>query len=270
MLPLWLQGWLTPCPRAARKLGYLREVLNIRRAHGWWAKAWEPHFHRTRATIQQGIDRCRQRRVAVIIGSGWLHDVPLDELAAAFEEVRLVDVIHPLPVRWRVKRLRNVRLVHHDITGTTEAVYRGAEAASGPLPVSAPALYHHDPAVDLVASVNILSQLAYLHVEYLLGRAHSRAEVFAYARQVIRAHLDYLQALPGVKVCIADVARLTINRAGSLVEEVSTLYGEPFPWEGETWLWRLVPATFRPPHDALLRRVYGVVWDTVAPPKLLP
>jgi hypothetical protein len=265
VLPLWLQGWLTPCPRAARKLGYLREVLNIRRAHRWWANAWEPHFQRTRETIRHGISRCSRRRVAVIIGSGWLHDIPLDELAAGFEEVRLVDVVHPLPIRWQVRRLRNVHLVTHDITGTTEGVFAVADDGNRPLPTSGPTLYHDDPTIDLVASVNILSQLPYLHVDYLLGRPHSRAEVFAYARQVIRAHLDYLVATPGTKVCIADVASMTVSRTGKVVEETSTLYGEPFPWAGETWLWRLVPAMARPPHDALMRRVHGVVWETQPP-----
>lgn len=265
MLPLWLQAWLTPCPRAARRLGYLREVLGIKRAFAWWGPAWEPHFARTRETILQASARCARRRVAVILGSGWLHDVPLADLARDFAEVRLVDVIHPLPVRRRVRRLRNVRLVHHDITGTTDAVYRVADDGTVPLPVSQPTLYRDDAEVDLVASVNILSQLAYLHVEHLLGRPHGRAEVFAYARQVIRAHLDYLVALPGVKAIIADVSRLTLDRAGQLVEEVSTLYGEPFPWRGESWLWRLVPAAARPPHDALWRRVHAVTWDARPP-----
>jgi hypothetical protein len=265
VLPLWLQAWLTPCPRAARKLGYLREVLGIKRAFAWWGPAWEPHFERSRATIRQASARCTRRRVAVILGSGWLHDVPLDELAASFAEVRLVDVIHPLPIRLRVRRLGNVRLVHHDITGTTEAVYRVADDGTAALPLSQPTLFRDDPEVDLVASVNILSQLAYLHVEHLLGRPHARADVFAYARQVIRAHLDYLVAMPGVKACIADVSRLTLNRAGQEVEEVGTLYGEPFPWKGEEWLWRLVPRAVQPPHDAHLRRVHGIVWEAAPP-----
>jgi len=256
MMPLWLQGWLTPCPTAARRLGYLREVLNIRRCWRWWREAWEPHFARTRETIRKAIARCPQRRTAVVIGSGWLHDVPLDDLAAAFGEVRLVDVIHPLPVRWRVRRYTNVRLVPHDITGTTDAVYR---RPTTPLPTSAPTLFQDDATIDLVASVNVLSQLPYLHVEHLLGRVAEREPVFAYARQVIRAHLAYLAAMPGVKAIVADAASTRVDGRGQVRERTSTLYGEPFPWAGETWTWRLVPVSGRPPFDTYLREVHGVV-----------
>ncbi len=270
MIPLWLQGWLTPCPRAAWRMGQLREVLNIRRCWHWWHTAWEPHFERTRATIRRGIERCPQRRVAVVIGSGWLHDVPLDDLAASFAEVRLVDVIHPLPIRWRVRAYPNVRLIHHDITGTTDAIYRAADVASLSLPISRPTLYLDDPEVDLIASVNILSQLPYLHVEYLLDRAHSREAIFVYARQVIQAHLDYLERMPGVKAIIADVDSTRLDQRGRVIETTGTLYGEPFPWADETWSWTLVPRQSRSPFHSFVRRVHGVVWTSTPPKKSLP
>lgn len=269
MLPLWLQAWITPCPWAAWRMGYLREVVNIRRCWHWWHTAWEPHFRQTQDTIRQAIARCPQRRVAVLLGSGWLHDVPLSDLATSFEEVRLVDVIHPLPVRWRLRAYPNVRLIHHDITTTTDRVYRHADDTE-PLPISDPKLYLEDSRVDLVASVNILSQLPYLHVEHLLGRRRPREAVFSYARQVIRAHLDYLTRMPGVKTIIADVDSTRYDTQGQRRERTGTLYGEPFPWAGNTWRWTLVPRQGRPPFHSFVRTVQAVVWDTVPPLKSVP
>ena len=100
----WLELLLAPCPRHLREMGYLRELLGIRRRARRWRSAWEPHCERSRALIRAAMTRCPRRRKAVVLGSGWLHDVPLDELCAGFAEVVLVDLIHPLQTRWRTRR----------------------------------------------------------------------------------------------------------------------------------------------------------------------
>src|SRR5205823_2719658 len=118
-----LERLLTPCPRPIREIGYLRELINIRKRSRQCAAAWQPHFENVRNTIRAAIARCPQRRKAVILGSGWLNDVPLAELADAFREVALVDVLHPFAVRRAVRRRPNVRLLTADVTGTVSAVH---------------------------------------------------------------------------------------------------------------------------------------------------
>jgi hypothetical protein len=259
MLPRWLESLLTPCPRHLRAMGYLRELLDIKAGLRRWGWAWEPHFERTRGILRQALALCPQRRRAVILGSGWLNDVPLDELAAAFREVVLVDLVHPLRTRWRVRQQRNVRLVATDLTGTLAEVYRVADDPRAPLPRVRPELYCDDPEVDLVASVNILSQLPWLPAEYLLRRGeHANAAIFDFAQDVVRAHLDYLRRLPGVVALIADTSCLTVTTAGAIVRRTSTVYGVEVPWDGERWIWRLVPRKRAWPHHGLHREVVGV------------
>ena len=148
-------------------MGYRRELFNIRKCLPLWGGIWEEHFERTRAVIRAAVARCRSRRKAVVLGSGWLNDVPLADLAAAFREVILVDAVHPFSVRRRVRRLPNVRLLTTDISGVAEAVFRAARTP-GPLPRHMPDLFCADSEVDLVASVNLLSQLPYWPEQYLL------------------------------------------------------------------------------------------------------
>lgn len=59
-----------------------------------------------------------RRRTAAGLSSGLLDNVPILDLATAFEEVRLVDAVHPWPTRRATRGLSNVRLMGVDIAGT--------------------------------------------------------------------------------------------------------------------------------------------------------
>jgi hypothetical protein len=259
MLTDWLEILITPCPRWARDMGYVRELIGIRRRYRQWHSAWQPHCERSRQVIRTAIQRCVQRRKAVVLGSGWLLDVPLAELGASFREVILVDLLHPLATRWRTRRYRNVMLLATDISGTASAVWRAVEERS-PLPRAVPDLFMTDNEVDLVVSLNLLSQLPCIPEQYLLqAGTHSPQEIASYCRDVVQSHLDYLHRLPGVVTLIADIEARTVSTAGTVVAHHSTLYGADFPFGGERWIWPLVPRKRAFPHHAEHLVVAGVV-----------
>jgi hypothetical protein len=250
---------LTPCPRYARRMGYLYESIAIRARAARCRAAWAPHQERTRAVIRKAMGRCKQRRRAVVLGSGPLLDVPLAELAAGFAEVILVDIVQPLGSRWR-RRLPNVRAMTADITGVAEQVFRVARDAKAELPRAEPDLFCDDQEVDLVASVNLLSQLPYMPVEYLTRAGeHASEKIEAFARDVVTAHQSYLKRAPGVAAMIADVEMLTVDAKGNIIAREDTIYGTPAPRADEEWIWKLAP---RPEIHRLYsyhRRVIGVI-----------
>jgi hypothetical protein len=247
---------VTPCPRYARAMGYLHEQVSIKARHDRCRRAWQPHLERTKDVIRAAVRLCPRRRKAVVFGSGMLYDVPLAELASAFAQVVLVDVVHPLGAGWR---LANVTALAAEVTGTAEAVYRLARNGGEPLPRVAPRLFCDDPEVDLVASVNLLSQLPYIPCRYLSDAgAYPPEEVQAFGRDVVRAHLDYLKRLPGVAALICDRERLTLDRGGKLVERSSALRGVELPWAGEEWTWDLAPRPEASPVHSYQRRVVGI------------
>ncbi|MGE3807172.1 MAG: hypothetical protein AB7K24_21120, partial [Gemmataceae bacterium] len=189
----WLESWLTPCPSHLRDMGYLRETLNVRACRDQCFFAWEPHLRRTRALILSAVAGCSARRKAILLGAGMLHDVPVEELSARFREVVLVDILPTRAARRAAKRWPNVRLFPADVTGTIEAVHAAARRPGSKLPTVEPDLFFDDDEVDLVASINLLSQLPYLPVQYLKQCGHHADEaVEAYARGVVQAHLEYL------------------------------------------------------------------------------
>jgi hypothetical protein len=56
----------------------------------WWA-----HAKRNRAFIEEAVNGCAQRELAVVLGAGQAFDLPLPELARAFERLVLVDIDGP-------------------------------------------------------------------------------------------------------------------------------------------------------------------------------
>lgn len=247
---------VTPCPRHLRAMGYLHEQISIKARHDRCRRAWEPHLERTKDVIRAAVRQCPARRKAVVFGSGMLYDVPLSELAAAFGQVVLVDVVHPLGAGWR---LGNVTALAADVTGTAETVYRLAKRGGEPLPRVAPQAFCDDAEIDLVASVNLLSQLPYLPCKYLADAgAYPAEEITAFGRDLVRAHIDYLKRLPGVVALVCDLERLTLDRTGRLVERLSALRGVKLPWAGEEWTWDLAPRPEASPTYSYQRRVVGI------------
>lgn len=188
-----------------------------------------------------------------------LLDVPLDDLAANFREVILVDLVHPLRARWHRRKYANVTPLVADVTGTVALVYRVAYKPGAELPRSRPEAFLDDDEVDLVASVNLISQLPYLPVVYLeRAGVHGEEAIAAYARQVVEAHIEYLSELPGVVALIGDLDRRTVDREGRLVECLTALRGARLPWKGEEWIWNLAPRPEAHREYSYQRRVVGI------------
>ena len=254
----WMDRLLTAAPLHLREMGYVRELWGIRQRWNEWRAHWKPHCDRTRAVILQAMARCKQRRKAVILGSGWLHDVPAQELCDAFGRVVFVDLLHPWSVRWRARQWRNAAFVADDISGVALGAWQAVEQRGTPLPVSRPSLFLDDAEVDLVASVNLLSQLPCMPAWYLRQHRHPEGQIEPFCRQVVEAHLDWLRRLPGVVCLVGDIEAETRTMAGQTVSRRGTLHGAALPWDGEHWEWRIIPRRDRHPHDAEVLHVVGV------------
>ena len=248
----------TPCSWTARKLGYLNGQLGIKVRHRQCRRAWQGHLERTRNVIRAAILDCPQRRKAVVLGSGLLLDVPLSDLSATFDEVVLVDVVHPLSAYLTALWYRNVKLVQADVTATATELARAAKDPSIPLPHAVPQMFCDDPLVDYVVSVNLLSQLPYVPSHYLEKNSRPETETEAYGRDLIESHLGYLRRLPGIVTLITDVEKLKVNRTGAIIDRYDILYGATLSWPATEWQWEHVPLGHVSPDFAYHRRVCAV------------
>lgn len=242
MLAEWFKHHTTPAPKHLKAMGYLRELIAIEARHRRCRAAWEPHLMHCRRLILKAAEGIRRRRVTVL-GSGWLYDVPVDELAKMFDEVVLIDIFHMPEVRKRLAPLANVHVVTEDITGMIEATYRHVrENRTGPLPAP-----RADSGVlaksDLVVSANVLTQLPLLPLGWLRewGNNYEDKALRAFARRIVEHHLDLLTALPGRVCLLTETKRVVIADKNEVLHDIDPLFGAKFPYRGRQWTWDIAP-----------------------------
>ena len=88
--------------------------------------------------------------------------------------------------------------------------------------------------------------------------AIAREKIEEYARDLIRAHLAYLDRLPGRAALVTDFERLKITRHDAVVERRDLFFGVKLPKWGEEWEWRLAPCPEADPNHHYYRRVVGI------------
>lgn len=210
---------------------YIRSSVNLWARANRCASAWAEHEQRTKAAILEKAAPCRQRRTAVVLGSGLLRDVPVTELSRLFDTVVLVDLVHLASVRcWvAMKGLKNVRLIERDLSGLDTLL------AGQPLePLS---FLRQVPYLDLVVSANLLSQIGIGASRRLADRADKAPLV----RQMITAHVEGLVQIPAETCLLTDVSYTVIDRAGGRHETVDLMHGvDPGPAR-ESWDWPVIP-----------------------------
>jgi len=249
MIGLWLESLLTPCPRYLRRMGFLREQLAIEARYQRNRASWEPHLIRSRAAILAAADSCTQHRTALILGGGLINDVPLAELAGRFQQVVLADILHLPRNRRKAEAVApNITCLDFDCTGAVEKLYQAGKVndeaaitlfrqASPTLPLTL-AL-----GCDLTVSINLASQLGYLPAKWL-EKGHPRDEAFSLhlRRAAALRHLEWLQALPGVRLLIGDRALVVRGLDESEVEREVILGERDLEPPCDTWVWRFAPA----------------------------
>lgn len=242
MLTEAIEYLITPCHHWSRRLGYLNHAVSLRARRRRWHKVWRPHLDNCRTLIIEAMARCSQRRRAVVLGSGLLMEVPLNELAASFGEVVLVDAVHLLPERWLIRRQTNVHMLACDVTGVAERLLASKnppvpDAVAMGLP---PELSGQE--FDFAVSANMISQLPLLPLWYL-ERLHPPPEgvvLGAFARELIHRHLADLHRLAPVACLIADYESL-LCEGNCIVDRDDLLFGATLPPPDREWMWELAP-----------------------------
>ena len=228
---------LTPAEPLARRFGLLQESVALWSRGLRQRRAWADHHARCRKLVAEIAAALPSRRKAVILGSGLVRDVPLDQLCRQFEEVVLVDIVHFPLVRLRLLPRRNIRLLTCDLTGAMAWLAGEAEGRADPL-----ADLIADEAVDFVVSANLLSQLAWPVADWLEDHPERAATLPAdLPARCIAWHLDDLARFRGRVCLISDVEMVERERDGAIHDRLDLMYGVTLPPEDQSWPWPVAP-----------------------------
>lgn len=202
---------------------------------------WDEHCRRSRNFILKALDLYKPQKTT-ILGSGWLLDLPLAEIAESVNNVCLIDIVHPPEVIKQSAAFKNVELLELDATGgLIEEVWK----KTGKLPffkklksLDNIIIPDFNPEIDpgFVISLNILTQLETLPVAYLEKKSGlSKNEINLFRTLIQKKHIDFL--MKHNSVLISDVAEIFTDRSGK-TNRVNTIMTElPAGSLYETWTW---------------------------------
>lgn len=262
MITEWLTWLLTPAPWWVRRVGYLAESVAIGARYRRCRAAWQPHLTACQETILAFSHHLPRRRTLVVLGSGAGYDLPVEALAADWQRIVLVDLVHPWSIRWRAARLPHVERVTWEIAGVRYSLL-GRLAPGTPLPLPQPFWPLPDDC-DALISLNVMSQLPVMPIAYLARRGWPEGVLAAWSRTVVAAHWQQLVEAGVPTLLITDVAaewrtvlpgRIKAQQPGQTdtdlgrvgteptIEREETLFGFSLPVPpARTWHWTIAPA----------------------------
>lgn len=188
--------------QGARRLGYVYEVAALQVRHRRCRTAWQSHIRATHQALLTASSSVNVGGVALIIGGGTVTDLPISQLLSRFERLVLVDIVFTYQARRLAKRWPGrVICCYHDVTGVVDWLTTCSSLPlSYNLPLASP-LNIDIADIAWVASVNCLTQLPILPIEWLRRFGANEAALDEFFRGLIHAHLDWLADWP-VRVCL--------------------------------------------------------------------
>ncbi len=253
MLPELLLNAITPAPRELRRMGLVTASIGLWSRGLRQSRQWQPHYARCHAVVRRALEGLPSRRTAVVLGSGLAKDVPMADLLDAFERVVLVDAVHLPTVRLRYAFDKRVDFVTLDLSGMAGWLAGTTGGRLAPLGALAA-----DPAVDLVISANLLSQIP-IGVATFLDDHEARAKALPgdlLARSV-QGHLDDLAGFR-CRVCLlTDTIMMERDRDGAVTDTLDLMRGVSLPAPDESWDWTVAPFGEIGRRHEYVHRVHG-------------
>ena len=178
---------------------YVSDQEGIMRRYIREKQNWDYHLKEIKDFILESANTKAKNKV-VVLGSGWLLDLPLKELSEIFNEIVLIDIYHPKQIQRKIREFSNVSLQTDDITGgLIDFFYKNKKKKT--LISSVDSFKYLLPKdTDFVISLNILCQLHLILLDYLKRfGAYTKQELKALEKQIQISHLGIL---PQNKTCL--------------------------------------------------------------------
>ncbi len=232
---------MTPGERMFRRMGFFDDQSGIIRRYQREREYWDKHLQQTRK-FAIGSMKGKGHGKAAVLGSGWLLDVPLEELSSSFAKVCLYDIRHPAAVKKQAKAAGNVELQTCDISCFARNVYQyvkkyGNSKVRPPINTIEP-----EPVLDLnefdfIFSCNIFNQLDILLIDYLAQSFELSSEETMAFRTNIQQH--HIGLLPTGRSCIvADYEEMTYSQSGKEISRKTSVFHPIVQQPGnQQWIW---------------------------------
>lgn len=227
--------------RILHRMGYYSYQNGLIYRHINQEGGWDHHLRNCREYILKAVDFFHPERITVL-GSGWLLDLPLAEMLEKTGKIILLDIVHPPEVFSQAGSFSNVEIREEDATGGLInevwtkthkfAFFRKMKDISD---ITVP-LYKPDFDPGMVISLNILTQLENLPVEYIKKRSRITDDQFlSFRKEIQNNHIRFLRSHRSV--LISDVEEIQETKDGKTIVIPTLRTDIPDGLSSEEWTW---------------------------------
>lgn len=245
-----------PSLKEAKSFGHLVESISLLSREKRCKKTWATHRASCKQFIISELKNAIHYESVLVLGSGPLHEIPIEVLSKTFKRVVLVDIVHLKTTKKSVEHLSNVEFVEHEITEIEEALRVNKELKN-----IVPAKFL-DQDWGLVLSVNVMSQLP-LHLEtYIekkLKNKFSQDQIDNFLKDVTRNHLTYLQSFKSNVILITDTQTIYYDKNEKVIQTDNNYEHLSLPNPTEEWSWNVAPIPEFQKNVGMKMRVSGFV-----------
>lgn len=235
-----LLTYLTENPKIseAKSFGHLFESISLLEREKRCQKSWLPHRTQCKSFIGENLSLAKNFDSILVLGSGPLHEIPIEILASTFKKVVLVDIVHLKNTKKALAHLKNIEFIEHEIS-ELESVLKNEKRLIEVIPKT----FTNDN-WGIVLSINIMSQLP-LHLDsYIkkkLKNKFSDKQVDTFLKQVTKNHLSYLQAFQCPVILISDIETCYFDKKEMLLQKDQNYSHLQMPKAIATWSWNVAP-----------------------------
>lgn len=227
-----------PSLKEATTFGHLFESISLLSREQRCKKTWATHRASCKQFIASELKNAKHFESILVLGSGPLHEIPIEVLSKHFKRVVLVDIVHLKSTKKSVAHLDNIEFIEHEIT-EVEAPLRIQKTLKNVVPET-----FLDQDWGLVLSVNVMSQLP-LHLETYIEKklknkfADKQKEEFL--KNITRNHLSYLQAFHTNVLLITDTQTFYYDKKEQIIQTDNNYEHLNLPKPTEEWNWNVAP-----------------------------
>lgn len=224
--------------KEARTFGHLYESIALIEREKRCRSHWLSHRTICKNFIAENMKKSSGKSSVLVLGSGPLHEIPIELLAGSFERVDLVDVVHLKSTKEENSHYKNVRFIEADVSELESELLKGKKAIN-----KIPSQFL-DQNYDLVISANLLSQLSYHLRNFLKKNARpklSALELDHFANQVTYDHFLYLKKFSCPVILITDIETILQDKQEQVIETETPYINFSFPVPLKEWWWNVAP-----------------------------
>jgi len=222
------------------------------------ATGWAAHIKHTKQEIINGATGKGNNKCA-ILGSGWLLDIPMEELTARFNELHLIDIIHPTQIKNKYKNNNKIKCIECDVTGgaineffDSVQFHKSTGKRIEPDEFKFKGFVNSE-GYDYIASVNILNQLDILLIDYIKNyNIYNESELLLLRKKIQQSHID---SLPKGKSCLVTDYEEQIFGSGVQPESIRSLIHVVLPENQliNQWDWQFDHQTYYPGKNVVFK-----------------